>query len=212
VAAYEDRECAFTVIQKFSGGLFTATLDHSCFDVVAWTGAYVPYKYDLSKFCPVNSVLFDHIDPSIFTVLTCPTVAPGVASCDFVIFPPRWAVQEHTFRPPYYHRNCMSEFTGNIRGVYDARPTGFKPGGGALHSMMTPHGPDGEAFEKASSAKDGPIRMPDDSLSFMFESTYVIRLTEWALKEAELDTKYITVWHPLKKHFNPTTKPISEEV
>jgi len=127
VAAYEDRECNFTVIQKYSGDLFSATLDHSCFDVVAWTGAYVPYKYDLSKFCPVNSVLFDHMDPSIFTVLTCPTNSPGVASCDFVIFPPRWAVQEHTFRPPYYHRNCMSEFMGNIRGKYDAKPTGFFP-------------------------------------------------------------------------------------
>ena len=72
----------------------------SPFNVVAWHGNYYPYKYDLARFCPVNSVRVDHPDPSIFTVLTCPGVHPGVAVVDFVIFPPRWTVAENTFRPP----------------------------------------------------------------------------------------------------------------
>jgi homogentisate 1,2-dioxygenase len=212
VAAYEDRECEFTIIQKYAGQLFSATLDHSVFDVVAYTGSYVPYKYDLSLFCPVNSVRYDHMDPSIFTVLTCQTPSPGVAACDFVIFPPRWAVQEDTFRPPYYHRNCMSEFMGNIKGAYDAKPTGFLPGGATLHSMMTPHGPDSGAFEGASNLDTSiPHRMPDESLAFMFESTYLLRLTDWALEETPLDKDYIKAWHPLKKNFDQS-KPVPEPV
>ena len=61
-------------------------------------------------------------DPSIFTVLTVPTNTPGTAAVDFVIFPGRWTVAEHTFRPPYFHRNCMSEFMGLIRGMSHSAP------------------------------------------------------------------------------------------
>jgi len=131
VAAYEDRKCDFTVNCKFLGKLFEVHRDHSVFNTVAWRGNYAPYKYDLSKFVTINTVSVDHLDPSIFTVLTCPTQEPGVAACDFVIFPPRWAVAEHTFRPPWYHRNLMSEYMGLIHGMYEAKtdPNGFVPGG-----------------------------------------------------------------------------------
>ena len=88
---------------------------------MAWRGNYCPCKYNLDDYVAVNSVTTGHIDPSIFTVLTCPTLEPGVAVADFVIFPPRWAVQRDTFRPPYFHRNCMTEFMGNIRGEYEVR-------------------------------------------------------------------------------------------
>ena len=125
-------------------------MDRSPFNVVAWHGNYAPYKYDLSKFCALNSVTFDHLDPSTFTVLTAQTLDPGVAACDFVIFPPRWMVQEHTFRPPYYHRNTMSEYMGNIRGMYEAKHEGFHPGGGSLHSIMITHGPDADTFKQGS--------------------------------------------------------------
>ncbi|CDY46790.1 BnaCnng14590D [Brassica napus] len=81
----------FTIVHKFGGELFTAKQDFSPFNVVAWHGNYVPYKYDLQKFCSYNTVLIDHGDPSINTVLTAPpTDKPGVALLDFVIFPPRW--------------------------------------------------------------------------------------------------------------------------
>jgi homogentisate 1,2-dioxygenase len=205
-ASYENRTCDFTIVQKFGGELFEAKQGHSCFDVVAWHGNYVPYKYDLSLYCVVNSVLFDHLDPSIFTVLTAQTDEPGVAVCDFVIFPPRWAVQEHTFRPPYYHRNIMSEFMGNIRGTYDAKTKGFLPGGASLHSIMVAHGPAADVLDKASNATLAPVRMPDDSLAFMFESSYMFRLTDFALNGPQRDHEYNECWGNMPVYFD-ASKP-----
>jgi len=184
--------------------MFEYERDNSPFDVVAWFGNYVPYKYNLANFVAVNSVTKDHMDPSIFTVLTCPTTEPGVAAVDFVIFPPRWSVQENTFRPPYYHRNCMSEFMGNIRGRYEAKPDGFLPGGASLHSCMTGHGPDAATFEKTIKDELKPVKLPD-SLAFMFESTYLMRLTEWAV-QTQVDINYHQCWGPLKSHFTPEKK------
>lgn len=136
-AAFEDRQCSFKVYCKFLNDLYSVSQDHSCFDIVAWKGNYAPYKYDLALFNTVNSVSYDHLDPSIFTVLTCQTLEPGVAAADFVIFPPRWMVAENTFRPPYYHRNCMCEYMGLIRGGYDAKTGGgFVPGGKDVSSHV----------------------------------------------------------------------------
>ncbi|KAI4589993.1 hypothetical protein MJG53_001042 [Ovis ammon polii x Ovis aries] len=166
VAWYEDRQVpgGYTVINKHQGKLFAARQDVSPFNVVAWHGNYTPYKYNLENFMVINSVAFDHADPSIFTVLTAKSVRPGVAIADFVIFPPRWGVADKTFRPPYYHRNCMSEFMGLIKGRYEAKQGGFLPGGGSLHSPMTPHGPDADCFEKASKAKLAPERIADGTM------------------------------------------------
>ena len=208
VAAYEyyEEEIEFKLVQKFLGKLFVAKMGHSPFDVVAWHGNYTPYKYDLARYCVVNSVSYGHLDPCIFTVLTAQTDEAGVAVCDFVIFPPRFAVQEDTFRPPYYHRNIMSEFMGNIRGHYDAKTTGFLPGGASLHSCMMGHGPEAEVLEKASNAELKPVKMPDDSLAFMFESTYLFKLTDYALNN-NIDIHYSKhSWGAIKPHFNPNKK------
>eukprot|EP01084_Bolivina_argentea_P089444 161396_1 len=147
------------------------------FDAVAWHGNYVPFRYDLSKFCAVNSVTFDHIDPSVFTVLTAQTPLTGVAVCDFVVFPPRWSVHTNTFRPPYYHRNCMSEFMGNICGIYEAKRKGFLPGGGSMHSCFSPHGPDAQTFDIASNEKQEPVPPKTNTMAFMFESHYNFKFT-----------------------------------
>ncbi|XP_018578625.1 homogentisate 1,2-dioxygenase, partial [Anoplophora glabripennis] len=160
-ACYEDVDLEHEIIAKYQGKLFTCMQDHSPFDVVAWHGNYVPYKYNLNDFMVINSVSFDHCDPSIFTVLTCQSEKRGTAIADFVIFPPRWSVQEHTFRPPYYHRNCMSEFMGLIYGEYEAKKGAFLPGGATLHSIMTPHGPDLNCFEGASKEDLKPSRVAD---------------------------------------------------
>jgi len=199
-AHFENRKCNFTVIQKFLGELFAYTKEESPFNVVGWVGNYVPYKYDLNDFVPVNSVLKDHMDPSIFTVLTCPTTEPGVAACDFVIFPPRWLAAENTFRPPWYHRNCMTEFMGNIQGSYDARE-GFLPGGASLHSCMSSHGPDGETYNKAIN-KDTtkPDKIPEGALQFMFESTYIMRLTDWG-QSSQVEKDYWKCWQGCKNTF-----------
>ncbi|XP_053159240.1 homogentisate 1,2-dioxygenase isoform X1 [Hemicordylus capensis] len=207
VAWYEDRQVAegYTVINKYQGKLFAAQQGSSPFNVVAWHGNYTPYKYNLSNFMIINSVAFDHADPSIFSVLTAKSAHPGVAVADFVIFPPRWAVASKTFRPPYYHRNCMSEFMGLIQGSYEAKEQGFLPGGATLHSMMTPHGPDAECFEKASTSKLEPERIAEGTMAFMFESSLSLAVTKWGLK-AGLDKNYYKCWEPLKSHFNPKQK------
>ncbi|KAI9143238.1 homogentisate 1,2-dioxygenase-like protein [Paraphysoderma sedebokerense] len=210
VAWYEERQnVEFTIINKYLNAMWSATQDHSPFNVVAWHGNYVPYKYNLAHFNTMNTVSFDHPDPSIFTVLTCKSSTPGVAIADFVIFPPRWAVGEHTFRPPYFHRNCMSEFMGLIHGSYEAKSSGFLPGGASLHSMMTPHGPDTAAFQKASVAKLEPVRVADGTMAFMFESCYMMSVTKWAFKESEkLQEDYWTHWQGLVSNFEEKNKDV----
>jgi homogentisate 1,2-dioxygenase len=200
VAAYEERKGSFKLLAKFLNQLWESSMDHSPLDVVAWHGNACPYKYDLRLFNTINTVSYDHPDPSIFTVLTSPSDTPGVANIDFVIFPPRWMVAENTFRPPYFHRNCMSELMGLIEGVYDAKEEGFAPGGVSLHNCMSGHGPDAATFEKASAAELKPHYL-GATLAFMFESRYVIRPSEAALKSSLLQKDYVEVWDDLRPHF-----------
>lgn len=200
VAWYEDREGTFEQVAKFGGNLWSSEIDHSPLDVVAWHGNYAPYRYDLKKFNTIGSISFDHPDPSIFTVLTSPSGEPGVANCDFVIFPDRWLVAENTFRPPWYHRNYMSEYMGLIYGAYDAKETGFVPGGGSLHNQMSAHGPDLDAFEKASNTDLAPQKL-SGTMAFMFESRYIIRPTKFAMETSQLQQDYFEVWQRLNKNF-----------
>jgi homogentisate 1,2-dioxygenase len=195
-AAYEKQEGHYRLITKFQGYLWQADISHSPLDVVAWHGNYVPYKYNLSQFNTINSVSFDHPDPSIFTVLTSPSHTEGVANVDFVIFPPRWIVTNDTFRPPYYHRNIMNEYMGLISGIYDAKETGFIPGGGSLHNCMSAHGPDADAFQKATHSELKP-EYHGNTFAFMFESQQVWRLTPQALSAAFRQKNYLDCWKGL---------------
>lgn len=212
-AWFEDREVSnFAIVNKYQGFFFKATQDHSPFDVVAWHGNYAPYKYDLDNFMTINTVSFDHCDPSIFTVLTCPSMKPGTAIADFVIFPPRWAVAERTFRPPYYHRNCMSEFMGLITGKYEAKEKGFQPGGATLHSMMTPHGPDAQCYEQNRKGKLVPQRIAEGSMAFMFESSLSLAVTKWGESVCDkLDLDYYKCWQAMAKNFDLSWKPVKQE-
>lgn len=200
VASFEDREGRFTLMTKFEGHFFSANIAHSPLDAVAWYGNAYPYRYDLSRYNTINTVSFDHPDPSIFTVLTTPSERAGVANIDFVIFPPRWMVAEHTFRPPYYHRNVMSEYMGLILGVYDAKPTGFLPGGGSLHNCMSGHGPDRETYEKASTVELKPERY-QNTMAFMFESRFAFHPSKHALDSRALQADYWKCWQDLKREF-----------
>jgi homogentisate 1,2-dioxygenase len=200
VAAFEDVDGDFELIAKFGGALWSAKIDHSPLDVVAWHGNYAPYKYDLAQFNVLNTVSFDHPDPSIFTVLTSPSEVAGTANCDFAIFPPRWMVAENTFRPPYFHRNVMNEYMGLIYGVYDAKAEGFAPGGGSLHNCMSGHGPDAQTSEAASTANLEP-RYLGDTLAFMFETRFILRATRFALDTPLLQRDYWRCWNGLAKHF-----------
>jgi homogentisate 1,2-dioxygenase len=199
VAAFEDKEAACQLIAKFQGNLWSAEMKHSPLNVVAWHGNYAPYKYDLARFMVIGTISFDHPDPSIFTVLTAPSDTHGTANVDFVIFPPRWLVGEDTFRPPWFHRNVMCEFMGLIHGAYDAKAEGFLPGGASLHNCMSAHGPDAETWERASGAELKPHKV-DDTMAFMFETRFAMRLTRYAMESSELQQDYFEGWQGLKKN------------
>ena len=206
IAAYEDHDGPGTLMVKWDGVLWASEIQHSPLDVVAWHGNYAPYKYDLRSFSPVGPLLFDHADPSIFTVLTSASETPGTANIDFVIFPDRWLVAENTFRPPWYHMNVMSEFMGLIYGVYDAKTGGgFAPGGVSLHNTMLPHGPDTDAFEKASHAPLAPHKL-EGTLAFMFETRFLQRVTRFAAEHPALQKSYGSYGGKLKKHFDPNIR------
>jgi homogentisate 1,2-dioxygenase len=202
-AWYEDSNDNFELVAKFMGNLWSAEIDHSPLDVVAWHGNDAPYKYDLRRFNAVGSISYDHPDPSIFLVLQSQTDTPGVDAIDFVIFPPRILAMEHTFRPPWFHRNVASEFMGLVHGAYDAKAEGFLPGGASLHNCMTGHGPDAESFEKASAADTSKPTYVRDTMAFMFETRTVIRPTPFALESEQLQHDYFQCWQGLARHFNP---------
>ncbi len=198
VAAFEDVDRPTECIQKYGGQLWTTTFDHSPLDVVAWHGNYAPCRYDTARFNAINTVSFDHPDPSIFTVLTSPSDTPGVANCDFVIFPPRWMVAEDTFRPPWFHRNVMSEFMGLVTGAYDAKADGFAPGGASLHNRMSGHGPDQATYDAAIKAELKPHKI-EGTLAFMFETRAPIRVTKWAQTTPLMQLDYDDCWSGFDK-------------
>jgi homogentisate 1,2-dioxygenase len=208
VAAYEETDGPVQVVNKFCGNLWEAAYDHSPLDVVAWHGNLVPYVYDLASFNVIGTISYDHPDPSIFTVLTSPSDTPGLAGVDFVVFAPRWLVGEDTFRPPYFHRNVMSEYMGLIEGAYDAKTAGgFVPGGGSLHGMMAAHGPDRATYERASTADLVPQKL-DDGLAFMFETRWPVVLTAQAASAPHLQRDYDAVWHGLDSRFDAGRTPV----
>jgi homogentisate 1,2-dioxygenase len=205
VARYEDHDGPCELVGKFFGKLWRAAMDHSPLDVVAWHGNYAPYKYDLRLFNAMGSISYDHPDPSIFTVLQSPSDTPGTSHIDFVVFPPRWLAMQDTFRPPWFHRNVANEYMGLIHGVYDAKSTGFEPGGASLHNCMCGHGPDAATFAKAVAAETSQPVYIADTMAFMFESRMVIRPTRSALHgRPPLQEDYQSIWLELKKHFDPT--------
>jgi homogentisate 1,2-dioxygenase len=204
VAWYEDRAGDFELVAKFAGHLWSARIDHSPLDVVAWHGNNVPYRYDLRHFNTIGSISYDHPDPSIFLVLQSPSDTAGVDSLDFVIFPPRWLVMQDTFRPPWFHRNVASEFMGLIEGVYDAKAEGFSPGGASLHNCMSGHGPDAATWERATHADTSKPAVLEGTMAFMFETRAVIRPTRYALETPLLQRDYAHVWQELRRHFAPS--------
>ncbi|MCE5233600.1 MAG: homogentisate 1,2-dioxygenase [Mizugakiibacter sp.] len=207
VAAYEDVEGDFELLAKFQGALWSAKIGHSPLDVVAWHGNLAPYKYDLQRFNTIGSISYDHPDPCIFTVLTSPSDTAGTANLDFAIFPPRWLVAEHTFRPPWFHRNVASEFMGLIHGEYDAKEAtahgGFLPGGASLHNCMSGHGPDAASHAKAIAIDTGKPQHIVDTMAVMFETRLVIRPTRQALEASGLQADYWRCWQGLARHFDP---------
>ncbi|WP_242604676.1 homogentisate 1,2-dioxygenase [Legionella busanensis] len=196
VAAFEDLNQPVVLICKADHHFWLCRGNYSPLNVVAWHGNYAPYSYDLSLFNTINTVSFDHPDPSIFTVLTSESSSSGIANLDFVIFPPRWMVAEHTFRPPYFHRNIMSELMGLIKGEYDAKKEGFLPGGISIHNCMTAHGPDSQTYKTMVNEEQKPTRY-DNTLAFMFETSQPWLISEKAYMHPARQEDYSSCWRGL---------------
>lgn len=199
-AAFEERVGPIEWINKYQGHFWHTGLQHSPLDVVAWQGNYAPYCYDLALFNTINTVSFDHPDPSIFTVLTSESSIPGVANLDFVIFPARWMVAEHSFRPPYFHRNAMSEFMGLIYGQYDAKNEEFAPGGASIHNAWVPHGPDRDTVLQQIDGKTQPEYF-DKGLAFMLETCHIWQPTVSAFAHPSRQPHYQQCWQNMPRYF-----------
>ncbi len=195
IASFESEDIfeSVTLVCKYQQRFWSSERKHSPLDVVAWHGNYAPYCYDLALFNTINTVSFDHPDPSIFTVLTSESDTLGMANIDFVIFPSRWMVAEHTFRPPYFHRNLMNEFMGLIQGEYDAKNTGFEIGGFSIHNCMTAHGPDSDTYHQAL-AKSLTPEYYQNTLAFMFESCSPWLITEAISGSPKRQHRYTDCW------------------
>ncbi|KAF8812720.1 homogentisate 1,2-dioxygenase [Phlegmacium glaucopus] len=202
VASFDIDQSLWHIVYKVCGQLHLCVQEHTPFDVVAWHGNYVPYKYAMEKFINVGSISKDHIDPSIFCVLTAKSKQPGVPLADFLIFSPRWDVASGTFRPPYYHRNSSTEFMGLIYGVYGGRSDGFQPGGASYETGFCPHGVSYDEFKKASEADLVPMRISEGTIAFMFESSMMFTITDYAMnRSGKLHVHEPKMWDNLKGQF-----------
>jgi homogentisate 1,2-dioxygenase len=205
VAAFEDRACAFQILNKLGGRLYAAIQEHSPFDVVAWHGNHAPFSYDLSLFNAMGSVSWDHPDPSILTVLTAPLDDHGRAIADFMIFPGRWEVIEHSFRPPFMHRNAASEINMVVRTP--SPENGYDPGCTILSPVLTAHGVTTKAYDAIAALPDDfeepPRRLPDASLWAMFESALPFRLSAWAAATPLVDGSFLALFEGARSYFDP---------
>lgn len=199
-AAYEDADVATRLVHKYAGGFWTTVLDHSPFDVVGWRGNYTPSKFDMNRFAILGALSFDHAEPSIFCALTSPSDSVAGPNADFMIMPPRWLVAENTFRPPGYHRNCVSEILGLIQGKHDGKSAAFRPGSVSLHNAWAPHGPDTASYEAGRVGPQSPVKL-EDTMAFMIETRFPMSLTNVGLNCPERERDYLDVWAGFAKRF-----------
>ena len=190
---------------KWGGELYATEIGQSPLDVVAWHGNYAPYKYDLRRFSPVGAILFDHPDPSIFTVLTAPSETPGTANIDFVIFPGALGGRgEHlpaALVPPQpdvgVHGADLRRLRRQARGLRAGRHLAPQPDAAAR--------PDAPAFEHASNGELKPVKL-SGTMAFMFETRFPQRVTAYAAGLPSCRTNYIDCWAGLQKHFDPNRR------
>jgi homogentisate 1,2-dioxygenase len=206
-AWFEDRlELGYRITSKLGGVLYDAQQDYSPYDVVAWHGNYVPYVYDLAAFVPVSNVRVDHPDPSIYSVVSCPLDETGSNLLDLIVFPPRWDPTEHTFRPPFFHRNATMEWNAVVRSDSSDGAL-FESGVSFLTPPMTPHGVTSAAVERAFRLDEAtaavPHRSSDQSLWIQFESSLPLQLSPLAREPSRAILDWPTVWGAYRNHFRP---------
>ena len=196
VAAFEERSASIELVHKLAGNLWSARMDHSPLDVVAWRGTLYPYKYDLRRFVGLGTVTIDHPDPSIFSVLTSPSDSVLGPNFDVMALTPRWIVAERSFRPPGYHRNCVAEFIALLQGAY----AGLPPGSTTLTNPWTEHGPETETLAVAREMALAPVKV-DDMLLVLIESRFPVQVTDFAETASEMVRDYTDRWKGFEPYF-----------
>lgn len=190
---------------KAGGVLYEVSQDHTPWDVFGWHGNYTPYVFDLSDFAAITTGRVDHMDPSAGTVLSAPLDEPGYNALDFVFFPERFDVSKHTFRPPFFHRNVITEFNGIVQE--SPRPDSpFGPGVCFLTPKMTPHGVMARSVEHAlrqsDAEADEPIHLGHGSLWFQFETALPLSLSRWARTARNRRLDWDGVWGRYAAYFD----------
>ncbi|KAN0089096.1 homogentisate 1,2-dioxygenase [Hyaloscypha variabilis] len=177
----EELQVDWRIVCKINGTYHQISQDHSPYDLVAWHGNVVPYKYDLTKFSSQNSTSIDHTDPSINTVLTAKSRDPNTPLADFLWFGPRWDVASNTFRLPYFHRNSASEFLASLYGLGLGRSSDFLPGGGSFEGGHTPHGGFSDGYVNEMRIQEmGARKILEEQMTIMVESSRTFLWTAYA--------------------------------
>ncbi len=210
---YEDRLApGYRLASKLGGRLYEATQDYSPYDVVGWHGSYVPYAYSTSMFSPVSNTRVDHGDPSLFSVLSCGLDEQGAHALDLVVFPARWDPTEHTFKPPFFHRNVTTEINGIVRDPGLNAP--FETGMVFITPSMTAHGVRARNVQsflnKSDADADKPSRTSDRAMWFQFETAMHFQPTRWAREAAERMRDWHYIWGEHAPRFDPTAAPIGK--
>lgn len=201
VASYVDSDGPIEVVTKYGGNLWSMQ-QHQPMDVVAWRGTLYPYKYNVDRFVHVGSLTVDHTDPSIYTVLTSPSDNVQGPNADFMIVrSPKWEVQQHTFRPPGFHRNTVGEFVLLIEGMFNNIPAGSF----VANNSWAPHGPDIDEMVLGRTAPEDPFRLENFYIAIV-ESRFPMMISPFARSAKEMISDYTKNWAGYEKTFTPTQR------
>ncbi|POR36925.1 Homogentisate 1,2-dioxygenase [Tolypocladium paradoxum] len=204
VASFDIDESRWDITYKLAGSLHSCQQKHTPFDVVAWHGNVVPYKYAIDKFVNMANANKDQADPTIYCVLTAKSKTPGVSLTDFLVFTKKWITAEDTFRPPYYHRNMSTEVMGLIYGHYGGSSHFLDGGGLSYEASYMPHGEAYETWKDASTRELQNVAICEDTMAFMFHISVPLYLTKWAVRgdgAKALHPSEPAQWDGVKAHF-----------
>lgn len=196
-----DHGAPWEIVYKLAGTLHICHQNHTPFDVVAWHGNLVPYKYAIEKFINMANVELDQADPTIYCVLTAKSHVPGASLTDFLVFTPKTISTHDTFRPPYYHRNMSTEIMGLVYGTYGGSSHVLEPGGLSYEASYMPHGETYETWKDATTKELAPVRICEETLAFMFHISVPLLLTDFAMTSAARHPTDLKQWDSVQAHF-----------
>ncbi|KAK1641007.1 homogentisate 1,2-dioxygenase [Colletotrichum phormii] len=213
VASFDMDTSEWEIVYKLAGKLWSCKQNHTPFDVVAWDGNYVPFKYAAEKFVNAAFADKDQADPSLYTVLTAKSKMPGVPATDVMFFTPKWSSATNTFRPPYYHRNMSTEVVGIVYGDYKGTSRNLEAGGLSFQSSFMPHGETHEAFVQATTNELKAQRVGEGYLGFMFQISTHCAVTQYALERTGLlEVPPASLWDSMQGHFLEHAEEVNSDL